>query len=71
MKIETELVVKDTNYEDGGLCKILSFDFPEYSGLSHGQIVSVAPSESNDSELDHFVLDSMQGKKLKITLEVI
>lgn len=76
MKIQSEFIVDDNNYEDGGMCKILSFDFPKISGLSHGQFVSVVNiDEQNDfgnqTTPNHIVLDSLKGKKVRITLEVI
>ena len=69
-KIITEFIVDKNNCEDGGLCTILSFNLPTDSGLSHGQFVSL---DYPESEFDgkYPVLNSLRGKKVRITFEVI
>jgi len=69
-KIVTEFIADETNYEDGGMCQILSFDMPKNSGLSHGQFVSHNPVDV-DQDIEHPVMDSLKGKKVRVTLEVI
>ena len=70
-KIVTEFTVDETNYEDSGMCQIIDFDFPDGSGLSHGQIISVDDIDLDKHVSEHFVMDAMKGKKYRLTLEVI
>ena len=70
-KIETEFVVDDTHYEYGGMCQILSFDMPKNSGLSCGQFVSVNSIDKIEHQAEHPIMDSLKGKKVRVTLEVI
>lgn len=64
-KVSKEFNVKDKHYETNGLCGILSFNLPLNSGFSHAQFVGDCDPEGNS------VIESLIGKKVRVTLEVI
>jgi len=69
-KIVTEFVVDESTLESDGLMEILCFNFSKDTGFAHGQFIATDYSEL---ELNgkYPVINSLRGKKVRITLEVI